>query len=99
MLPGFQESAFRRRTPQSSDREQFKEILVMKCQRCFDDRRVVYRVTSDVINLRVGASCAAEAPRLGLLKFSASENQKHSGPALSETVDELSRQIAQAVIV
>jgi len=22
----------------------------MKCQRCFDDRRVVYRVTSDVIN-------------------------------------------------
>jgi hypothetical protein len=38
----------------------------MKCQRCFDDRRVVYRVSSDVINLRVCASCAAEAQRLGL---------------------------------
>jgi len=66
MLPGFQESAFRRRTPQLSDCEQFKEILVMKCQRCFDDRRVVYCVSSDVINLRVCASCAAEARRLGL---------------------------------
>src|SRR6266542_7124896 len=54
------------RTPQSSDWEQFKEILVMKCQRCFDDQRVVYRVSSDVINLRVCASCAAEARRLGL---------------------------------
>ena len=40
----------------SSDWEQFKEILVMKCQRCFDDRRVVYRVTSDVIHLTVCAS-------------------------------------------
>ena len=38
----------------------------MKCQRCFDDRRVVYCVSSDVINLRVCASCAAEARRLGL---------------------------------
>ena len=33
----------------SSDWEQFKEMLVMKCQRCFDDRRVVYRVFGDVI--------------------------------------------------
>ena len=38
----------------------------MKCERCLDDRRAVYRVTSDVINLRVCASCAAEARRLGL---------------------------------
>ena len=37
-----------------------------KCQSCLDDRRVVYRVTSDVINLTVCASCAAEARRLGL---------------------------------
>ena len=51
---------------QSSDWEQFKEILTMKCQRCLDDRRVVYHVSSDVINLRVCASCAAEALRLGL---------------------------------
>jgi hypothetical protein len=38
----------------------------MKCQRCFDDRRVVYHVSSDVINLKVCASCAAEARSLGL---------------------------------
>jgi len=38
----------------------------MKCERCLDDRRAVYRVTSDVINLRVCASCAAEARRLRL---------------------------------
>jgi len=71
------------RTPQSSDWEQFKEILVMKCQRCFDDQRVVYRVSSDVINLRVCASCAAEARRLGLAVkvFSVGESKTLRGSA------------------
>jgi hypothetical protein len=67
-LPGFREADLYLDVSKdaSSDWEQFKEILVMKCQRCFDDRRVVYRVTSDVINLTVCASCAAEARILGL---------------------------------
>jgi hypothetical protein len=71
----------------------------MRCERCLDNQRAVYRVTSDVINLRVCASCAAEARRLGLAVevFSVGES-KTLRAALSETVQTSAGKIAQAVI-
>ena len=36
----------------------------MKCQRCCGREEAVYRVRSDVIDMKVCAACAAEARRL-----------------------------------
>jgi hypothetical protein len=36
----------------------------MKCQRCCGRQEAVYRVRSDVIDMKVCAACAAEATRL-----------------------------------
>jgi hypothetical protein len=38
----------------------------MKCQRCLSGEQATYRVRSDVIHMKVCATCAAEARRLGL---------------------------------
>ena len=35
----------------------------MKCQRCFRGEEATYRVRSDVIDMKVCGSCAAEATR------------------------------------
>ena len=38
----------------------------MKCQRCCGREKAVYRVRSDVIDMKVCAACADEARRLGI---------------------------------
>jgi hypothetical protein len=38
----------------------------MKCQRCLSDQQAAYRVYTDVLNLRVCATCAGEALRMGI---------------------------------
>jgi hypothetical protein len=38
----------------------------MKCQRCVRAEEAIYRVRSDVIDMKVCAACAGEARRLGL---------------------------------
>ena len=38
----------------------------MKCQRCLGDQETTYRVYSDVLDLKVCSSCAAEAFTLRL---------------------------------
>ncbi len=38
----------------------------MKCQRCIEGKEVRYRVYSDVIDMKVCPSCAAEARSLRL---------------------------------
>jgi hypothetical protein len=38
----------------------------MKCQRCSGREEATYRVRSDVIDMKVCGSCAAEATRLGI---------------------------------
>jgi protein-arginine kinase activator protein McsA len=38
----------------------------MKCQRCLQGQEAKYRVHSDVLDLKVCASCAAEARSLSL---------------------------------
>ena len=38
----------------------------MKCERCCGRQEAVYRVRSDVIDMKVCGSCAAEATRLGI---------------------------------
>jgi hypothetical protein len=38
----------------------------MKCQRCLQDQEAKYRVYSDVLDLEVCSSCAAEAQSLRL---------------------------------
>ena len=37
----------------------------MKCQRCLQGEEAKYRVYSDVLDLKVCSTCAAEACRLG----------------------------------
>lgn len=38
----------------------------MKCQRCFKVQDIQYRVYTEVIDLKVCSSCAAEARELGI---------------------------------
>ncbi len=38
----------------------------MKCERCCGREEAVYRVRSDVIDMKVCAACADEARRLGI---------------------------------
>ncbi|HUK41711.1 MAG TPA: hypothetical protein VLX11_11720 [Candidatus Acidoferrales bacterium] len=38
----------------------------MKCERCIEGRKARYRVYSDVMDMKVCASCAAEAQSLRL---------------------------------
>jgi hypothetical protein len=38
----------------------------MKCQRCCGREEAVYRVRSDVIDMKVCAACADEARRIGI---------------------------------
>jgi hypothetical protein len=38
----------------------------MKCQRCSEDQEAKYRVRSDVLDLKVCTTCAAEARKLRL---------------------------------
>jgi len=38
----------------------------MKCERCRGRQEAVYRVRSDVIDMKVCGACAAEARRLGI---------------------------------
>ena len=38
----------------------------MKCQRCEDDKEAEFRVTSDVLDIKVCADCAAEAREIGM---------------------------------
>ena len=53
-----------------------------KCQSCLDDRRVVYRFTSDVINLTVRGELRRGSGRLGLAVevFSVGEFKNPPGP-------------------
>ena len=38
----------------------------MKCQRCWSDQEAAYRVYTDALNIKVCATCAKEALRLGI---------------------------------
>jgi len=38
----------------------------MKCQRCLSDQPAAYRVYTDALNIKVCATCAKEAVRLGI---------------------------------
>ncbi len=38
----------------------------MKCQRCLSDQRAGYRVYTDVLSIKVCATCAKEALTLGI---------------------------------
>ena len=38
----------------------------MKCQRCLSDQRAAYRAYTDALSIKVCATCAKEAVRLGI---------------------------------
>jgi hypothetical protein len=38
----------------------------MNCQRCLKDRAAVYRVFTDLIDVKVCAACADEARKIGI---------------------------------
>jgi hypothetical protein len=38
----------------------------MKCQRCLSGQQAAYRVYTDALNIKVCATCAGEALRLGI---------------------------------
>ena len=38
----------------------------MKCQRCENDKEAVFRVVSDILDIKVCADCAGEARRIGM---------------------------------
>jgi protein-arginine kinase activator protein McsA len=52
----------------------------MKCERCCRREEATYRVRSDVIDMKVCASCANEATRLGIaVEVLVGGGRKHNG--------------------
>ena len=55
----------------------------MKCERCCRREEATYRVHSDIINIKVCASCADEARNLGLaVEFLGDGGRKGKGAKL-----------------
>ena len=54
------------------------EMKCQRCERCLSDQQAIYRAYSDLLSIKVCATCAGEALRLGIaVEVLAAEKQKN----------------------